>query len=80
MKIKLLLALALLLLGATSAFAQASGAANGSKTKVAIIDVLSFRDQVGELKAKYEKLQMNSRLSIKSWKRCRPKSPIRKKS
>lgn len=57
MKIKLLLALALLLLGATSAFAQAGGAANGSKTKVAIIDVLSFRDQVGELKAKYEKLQ-----------------------
>jgi Skp family chaperone for outer membrane proteins len=60
MKIKLLMALVLLLLAGSSAFAQtaAQGAAAGvPKMKVAIIDVLAFREEVLELKAKYEKLQ-----------------------
>ncbi|HKX27648.1 MAG TPA: OmpH family outer membrane protein [Blastocatellia bacterium] len=39
--------------------APAAGAADGQipKMKVAIIDVLAFRERVGELKAKYDKLQ-----------------------
>lgn len=61
MKMKLLLTLAFLLLAATGAFAQAAGggAAGGGakKVKVAIIDSSVFRDEVLELKAKYEKLQ-----------------------
>lgn len=67
MKTKLLLTLTLLLVAATSALAQtgagaaapkpAATAAAPTKTKIAIIDVLAFRESVGELKAKYEKLQ-----------------------
>jgi Skp family chaperone for outer membrane proteins len=56
MKMKLLLTLAFLLIAAPGAFAQAAGGA-GTKVKVAIVDVLIFRDEVLELKAKYEKLQ-----------------------
>src|SRR5215468_188005 len=56
MKMKLLLTLAFLLITAPGAFAQAAGGA-GTKVKVAIVDVLIFRDEVLELKAKYEKLQ-----------------------
>lgn len=61
MKIKLLMALVLLLLAGSSAFAQTAAqpaaAAGVPKMKVAIIDVLAFREEVLELKAKYEKLQ-----------------------
>ncbi len=56
MKMKLLLTLAFLLLAAPGAFAQA-GAGGSTKVKIAIVDVLSFREEVLELKAKYEKLQ-----------------------
>jgi Skp family chaperone for outer membrane proteins len=56
MKMKLLLTLTFLLVAVPGAFAQAAGAA-GTKAKVAIIDSLVFRDEVLELKAKYEKLQ-----------------------
>src|SRR5215813_6389417 len=56
MKMKLLLTLAFLLLAAPGAFAQAAGG-GATKLKVAIIDSLVFRDEVLELKAKYEKLQ-----------------------
>ncbi|HKQ80096.1 MAG TPA: OmpH family outer membrane protein [Blastocatellia bacterium] len=55
MKMKLILTLAFLLLAAPGAFAQAAGGA-GTKVKVAIVDVLIFREEVLELKAKYEKL------------------------
>jgi Skp family chaperone for outer membrane proteins len=55
MKMKLLLTLAFLLLTAPGAFAQAAGD-GAAKTKVAIIDTAVFRDEVLELKAKYEKL------------------------
>jgi Skp family chaperone for outer membrane proteins len=55
MKMKLLLTLAFLLIAAPGVFAQAAG--GDSKMKVAIIDSLVFRDEVLELKAKYEKLQ-----------------------
>jgi Skp family chaperone for outer membrane proteins len=54
MKIKLLLTLAFLLIAAPGAFAQAADGA--PKMKVAIIDSAVFRDEVLELKAKYEKL------------------------
>ena len=54
MKMKLLLTLAFLLLAAPGAFAQAAGGA--AKLKVAIIDSMVFRDEVLELKVKYEKL------------------------
>ena len=65
MKMKLLLTLAFLILAAPGVFAQAAGggaaktAAGGgaTKTKVAIIDATIFREEVLELKAKYEKLQ-----------------------
>lgn len=64
MKIKLLLTLALtlplLLVSAQHAQAQAGGAAptaQSSKLKIAIIDVMAFRDGVAELKVKFEKLQ-----------------------
>src|SRR5215211_3810564 len=65
MKTKLLLipALALSLLavagGGSQAQAQTGGAASGqaAKTKIGIIDVLAFRDEIGELKVKYDKLQ-----------------------
>jgi Skp family chaperone for outer membrane proteins len=55
MKMKLLLTLAFLLIAAPGAFAQAADGA--TKMKVAIIDSAVFRDEVLELKAKYEKLQ-----------------------
>src|SRR5215470_10745679 len=55
MKMKLLLTLAFLLIAAPGAFAQ--GADGVAKMKVAIIDSAVFRDDVLELKAKYEKLQ-----------------------
>jgi Skp family chaperone for outer membrane proteins len=56
MKMKLLLTLAFLLLAAPGAFAQAAGD-GAAKMKVAIIDSLVFREEVLELKTKYEKLQ-----------------------
>src|SRR5262245_29564318 len=56
MKMKLLLTLAFLLIAAPGAFAQAAGG-GATKMKVAIIDYMIFRDEVLELKAKYEKLQ-----------------------
>lgn len=59
--------MSLLLVAATSALAQTGAgaaapkptatAAAPIKTKVAIVDVLAFRESVGELKVKYEKLQ-----------------------
>jgi Skp family chaperone for outer membrane proteins len=51
--------LAFLVFAGKGVLAQTGGAAAGQvpKLKVAIIDVLSFRDQVTELKAKYDKLQ-----------------------
>jgi Skp family chaperone for outer membrane proteins len=55
MKMKFLLTLAFLLIAAPGAFAQAGDGA--AKLKVAIIDTAVFRDEVLELKAKYEKLQ-----------------------
>lgn len=59
MKIRLFMTLAFLVFAGTGVLAQTGGAAAGQvpKMKVAIIDVLSFRDQVTELKAKYDKLQ-----------------------
>jgi Skp family chaperone for outer membrane proteins len=54
MKMKLLLTLAFLLLAVPGAFAQAAGS---DKVKVAIVDVLIFREEVLELKSRYEKLQ-----------------------
>lgn len=54
MKMKFLLTLAFLLLTVPGAFAQEVG---NAKLKVAIIDTGVFRDEVLELKAKYEKLQ-----------------------
>jgi Skp family chaperone for outer membrane proteins len=56
MKTKLLLTLTFLLLAAPGAFAQAASD-GATKMKVAIIDSAVFRDEVLELKAKYEKLQ-----------------------
>src|SRR5262245_12159044 len=56
MKMKLLLTFAFLLVAAPGAFAQATPA-GAAKLKVAIIDSAIFRDEVLELKAKYEKLQ-----------------------
>jgi len=55
MKMKLLLTLAFLLIAVPGAFAQ--GADGVAKMKVAMIDSAVFRDEVLELKAKYEKLQ-----------------------
>ena len=54
MKTKLLLTFALVLAATSAAFAQTGGA---EKTKIAVIDVYAFRDGIGELKVKYEKLQ-----------------------
>ena len=47
------------LLGGSIAFGQAAApaAVDVPKLKVAIVDILSFREQVGELKYKYDKLQ-----------------------
>jgi Skp family chaperone for outer membrane proteins len=55
MKMKILMTLAFLLLAAPGAFAQAGG--GPTKVKIAIVDVLAFREEVLELKAKYDKLQ-----------------------
>jgi Skp family chaperone for outer membrane proteins len=60
MKMKLFLTLAFLLLTSPGAFAQAAGggaAKTSAKVKIAIVDVLAFREEVLELKAKYDKLQ-----------------------
>ncbi len=69
MNIKFLLTFSLILIAGSSVFAQTggqetkqqppAGAAGGQvpKMKLAIIDVLAFREKVAELKAKYEKLQ-----------------------
>ncbi len=64
MKIKPLLTIVFLLLAGSSAFAQAAGAQTGApssgavpKARIAIVDVLAFREEVLELKARYEKLQ-----------------------
>src|SRR5262245_19005282 len=56
MKMKLLLTLAFLLLAAPGAFAQAAGA-DAPKTKIGMIDWAAIRQNVVELKAKYDKLQ-----------------------
>lgn len=53
MKTKILMTLAFMIFAAISAFAQAGG----EKSKVAIIDSAALRDEVHELKAKYDKLQ-----------------------
>lgn len=72
MKIKLLLTIAFLLIAGPSALAQSESAGSGQaakqpgaapggpipKMKVAIVDSLIFREKVGELKAKYEKLDV----------------------
>jgi Skp family chaperone for outer membrane proteins len=71
MKIRLLLTLTIVFVACSGVFAQTGGAAGGQgakpaggapggqvpKMKIAIVDVLAFREQVGELKAKYDKLQ-----------------------
>ena len=65
MKMKLLLTLAFLIITAPGVFAQTAGggaakpAAGGgaTKTKVAIVDSMIFREEVLELKARYDKLQ-----------------------
>src|SRR5215510_508200 len=56
MKMKLLLTLAFLLIAAPGAFAQAAGD-GATKLKVATIDSMVFREDILELKAKYDKLQ-----------------------
>src|SRR5262245_2940522 len=62
MRTKLFLAFALLLFPAANVLAQApqeaGGAAGGPvpKMKIAIVDMLAFREKVTELKLKYEKL------------------------
>ncbi len=50
------LAFVLLVVLAPSASAQTGAAAPVSKMKIAVVDVLAFRESVTELKAKYEKL------------------------
>jgi Skp family chaperone for outer membrane proteins len=60
MKIKLSLTIIFLLLAGASAFAQGAGAQPAGevpKVKVAIVDWLAFREEVHELKAKYDKLK-----------------------
>lgn len=63
MKTKLISTFALLLLLLLAvgggAQAQTGGAPGGqvTKTKIAIVDVLAFREGIGELKVKYDKLQ-----------------------
>ncbi len=58
MKTKFFLAAAFALLLAAPALAQAPAGAGtqGAKTKIAIVDILAFREGILELKAKYEKL------------------------
>lgn len=55
MRYTLFLMAILLLAGSSSAYAQA--APQVPKMKVGIVDILAFRDQIGELKIKYDKLQ-----------------------
>lgn len=61
MKTKLIQTLSLmllLLLAAGSGLAQTGApAGQATKTKIAVVDVLAFRDGIGELKVKYDKLQ-----------------------
>ncbi len=59
MKTKLILTLALVLAATGAAIAQTGGAqpAPSAKTRIGVIDVFAFRDGIGELKIKYEKLQ-----------------------
>jgi Skp family chaperone for outer membrane proteins len=70
MNTKFVLIILLILVAGPNVFAQTGGAANKqakpaaetgdgqvAKMRVAIIDVLAFREKIGELKAKYEKLQ-----------------------
>ncbi len=59
MKTKLLLILAFVVFGGSSALAQTGGAPGGQvpKMKFGIVDILAFREQIGELKVKYDKLQ-----------------------
>ncbi len=60
MKIKTLLILAVMLFAVAGVRAQTAPAAGGGqipRMKVAIVDVLAFREGIGELRAKYEKLQ-----------------------
>ncbi len=54
MRTRLPMLITLLLVMGASAMAQGTEI---PKMKIAIVDVLSFREQVGELKAKYDKLQ-----------------------
>jgi len=59
MRYKLFILASMLLIGSSSAFAQgaAPAAAPVPKMKIGIVDILAFRDQIGELKVKYDKLQ-----------------------
>jgi outer membrane protein len=70
MRIKLLLTIAVLLIAGSSVLAQTGSAGSGQaakqaggkaggpvpKMKIAIVDAQSFKERVGELKAKYDKL------------------------
>lgn len=59
MKIKLLIALVIMLLAGSRAFAQTAAQPAGGAVppmKVAIVDVVAFKSEVLELKAKYDKL------------------------
>jgi Skp family chaperone for outer membrane proteins len=66
MKMKLLLTLAFLIITAPGVFAQAAGggaakpAAGGgaTKTKVGFVDSMIFREEILELKARFDKLQV----------------------
>ena len=57
MKTKLITTLALMLLLLLVAGGEARAQAQAGKPKIGIVDVLAFRDAIGELKAKYDKLQ-----------------------
>jgi len=58
MRYTLFLLAIMLLAGSTSAYAQAAAQAPPiPKMKIGIVDILAFRDQIGELKVKYDKLQ-----------------------
>lgn len=57
MKTKLLLLFTLVLAATSAVMGQTGGATQSAKTKIAVIDVMAFRDGIGELKVKYDKLQ-----------------------
>ncbi|MBS1788835.1 MAG: OmpH family outer membrane protein [Acidobacteria bacterium] len=57
MKTKLLLLLTLVLAATSAALGQTGAATQPAKTKIAVIDVMAFREGIGELKVKYDKLQ-----------------------